>query len=112
MSNPTMPNPPIACDFRALDAGQRARQEQLYNQVHAAVEEVSELADGYALRLPADATMVLTVAEFAALERQCCPFFAFGLDLEAREQGPGALWLRVTGREGVKEYARAELGIA
>jgi hypothetical protein len=40
------------------------------------------------------------VAEWIALERRCCPFFRFQLDVEG-ETGP--VWLRLTGA-GVKEF--------
>jgi hypothetical protein len=36
---------------------------------------------------------------------KCCPFFEIDLNVE-REQG--GLWLRLTGREGVKQLIRAE----
>jgi hypothetical protein len=100
---------PIACDFRALSAAEKQRQQALFEQVHAAVDGVRELPDGYALRLPSDATTLLAVAEWVSLERRCCPFFAFALEL-APHGGP--LWLRITGREGVKEYVQAEMVIA
>jgi hypothetical protein len=99
---------PIACDFRALDADEKRRQQTLFSQIYSAVQEVRDLPDGYALRLPSDAATMLATAEFVTLERRCCPFFAFALDF-----GPygGPLWLRITGRAGVKEYARAEMAI-
>jgi hypothetical protein len=48
---------------------------------------------------------VQLVAEWAAGERDCCPFFDIDLHLE-REGGP--LWLGLTGREGVKQFLRAD----
>jgi len=47
-------------------------------------------------------------AEFITLERLCCPFLTLALEVE-RERGP--LWLKLTGREGVKPFLRAELGL-
>jgi len=38
-------------------------------------------------------------------ERRCCPFFDLSLRLD-REGGP--MWLELTGREGVKEFIKAE----
>jgi hypothetical protein len=104
----TREDEPIACDFRALDAAEKLRQQTLFAQIHAAVQEVRELPDGYALRLPSDAATTLAAAEFVTLERRCCPFFAVALDLVPYG---GPLWLRITGREGVKEYVRAEMAI-
>jgi hypothetical protein len=48
------------------------------------------------------------LAEFVGFERLCCPVFALTIEAEA-ERGP--VWLRITGREGVKPFARAELGL-
>jgi len=51
---------------------------------------------------------VLTkAAEFISLERLCCPFLRFSLEVEP-EGGP--IWLRLTGREGVKAFIREEVG--
>src|SRR5262249_4659952 len=99
---------PIACDFSAMTAGQRARRQILARQMHAAAREVHELPDGYAFRFSADPELCLTLAEFMTLERLCCPFFTFALELE-HEGGP--MWLRLTGRDGVKQFLQAELGI-
>jgi hypothetical protein len=43
-----------------------------------------------------------------ALERLCCPFFAFQLEI-SKDGAP--LWLRITGEEGVKEFMQLEFGI-
>jgi len=99
---------PIACDFTTMTAEQRARRQTLARQMHVAIQEVRELPDGYAFRFLAEPTLCLTVAEFMTLERLCCPFFTFTLELE-REGGP--LWLRLTGREGVKQFLQVEFGI-
>ena len=64
------------------------------------------MKDRYALRLPAET--LLTAAEWISLERRCCPFFGFTLEME-RHGGP--LWLRVTGPKGIKQFIRAEFGL-
>ena len=99
---------PLACNLSALNAEQRARRQTLAQQMRAATQEIREMPDGYAFRYPADPALCLTVAEFMTLERLCCPFFNLRLELE-REDGP--LWLRITGREGVKQFLQAELGL-
>jgi hypothetical protein len=45
------------------------------------------------------------LAEWIDQERRCCPFF--DIDLRVEHDG-GALWLRLTGRPGTKEFIRAE----
>jgi hypothetical protein len=71
------------------------------------VEEIQELPDGYAFKLPGEVLMLMTAAEFIALERLCCPFFGFTLLVEPEG---GAMWLQLTGREGIKPFIRAEIG--
>jgi hypothetical protein len=92
----------------ALDEEQRRRRKELEERLGASVEEVRELADGYALRLPAESRMVTDAAEFVTYERLCCPFLDFEINVE-REGGP--LWLRLKGRAGVKEFVRQEFGL-
>lgn len=100
---------PIACTLTALTAEQRTRRHTLAQHMRGARQEIRELPDGYAFRYPADPLLCLTVAEFMTLERLCCPFFSLTLELE-REDGP--LWLRITGREGVKQFLKAELNLS
>ncbi|HEX2219638.1 MAG TPA: hypothetical protein VHG35_12610 [Gemmatimonadales bacterium] len=69
-----------------------------------AVEEIRELPDGLAFQFPAEEYGAVT--EFVGSERLCCPFLAFRLEVSP---GRGALHLRITGDEGVKEFIRAEL---
>ncbi len=97
--------PPIACALAAMDDQQLSRYEELRAQIESAVQEVAELPDGYGLRLADDAATILATAEFITLERLCCPFLKF--DLEVGPQG-GTVWLRLTGREGVKDFLKGE----
>ncbi len=99
---------PLFCDLSALDRAQREHHQANTGQLFGAVEEIEELHDGYVFRLPAESATILQAAEFITLERLCCPFFNFALELE-REGGP--LWLKMTGREGVKQFLLAEVGL-
>jgi hypothetical protein len=91
----------------ALDASQRERQHLLMKRFRAALQETESLGDGYAFRLPADTATILDVAEFITIERLCCPFLRFELEI-----GPAGspAWLRLTGRAGVKEFIETEFG--
>jgi hypothetical protein len=100
--------PVIACDLSALSAEQRERRQALAAQIRRAAEEVVELADGFAFLLPAEPEPCLTIAEFITLERRCCPFIRFVLEVEP-ESGP--IWLRMTGRERVKQFLRDQLAL-
>jgi hypothetical protein len=71
---------PIACNPHAVPAEQRERWMIVGTQLYAAVQEVQELPDGYAFRLPTDPEMLLLVAEDLNMERLCCPFLRFTLE--------------------------------
>ena len=98
----------LVCDLTALNAQQRERYQIVLEQLRQSVQEVREVANGYAFRFLAEVSVLLLLAEFIALERGCCLFLDFTLEVEA-EHGPA--WLTVTGPEGVKEFLRAELGL-
>ena len=99
---------PFACNMLALDAEGRKRHKVVSERVRAAVKEAQELPDGYAFRFSAEQATILLVSEFVSRERLCCPFFRFEL---ISEQEDGPLWLRLRGREGVREFIKAELGM-
>jgi hypothetical protein len=86
----------IACSMEAFDEAQRRRYGELRSRVLAAVGDVVELPNGFSFRLPPDGGILGAVAEWIALERRCCPFFDFvlevprnGLPIELRVTGPG-----------------------
>ena len=97
----------FACDMTAIAADQRDAHLATINELFRSVQSVRELANGYRVRLPNESDVLLTAAKFIALERLCCPFFDFSLEIE-REGG--AVWLSLTGREGVKPFILAEIG--
>jgi hypothetical protein len=94
---------PIACRLDPFSPAERARWHELGSRWRASVRQIRELPDGFALCIPAEAAVVMAVAEWMTLDRLCCPFFTFTLEIE-REGGPA--WLRLTGRAGTKEFLR------
>jgi hypothetical protein len=99
---------PLVCNDGALNALQRERLVGLLREFRAAKQETRELADGYAFRLPASAGMIQDLAEYMSIVRLCSPYFETTLEVEC-EGGP--VWLKITGRDGVKELVRTELRI-
>lgn len=97
---------PFACVMEAIEPDRRPKHLATARQLFLAVKETRELADGYAFRLPDEAGALQRAAEFISLERLCCPFFGFALEVEPEG---GAVWLRLTGREGIKPFIRAEV---
>lgn len=99
---------PFACNVAGISGEQRPRYLALAKKLVSTRQEVRELADGYAFRFSVEAATIQDLAEFITYERLCCPFFDLELVVE-REGGPA--WLRLRGREGVKEFIRTEFGI-
>ena len=99
---------PFACNLTALTAAQREHHAQLSKELRASVKDLRELTEGYAFRLDGDVHNLATVAEWISLERRCCPFFKFQIEIESEGK---PIWLRITGREGVKKFIRLEFGI-
>ena len=95
----------LACDMTAIPLTERETHLKTSRTLFSNIKEIRELPDGYEFRLEDDAS-VLKAAEFISLEKLCCPFLAFTLDVDA-EAGP--VKLRLTGREGVKAFIREEV---
>jgi len=73
---------PLACDMNAIAPEKRGGHLTTIEKLFQAVESVRELPNGYTFCLPNGAYVLLTAAEFIVLERLCCPFFGFGLEIE------------------------------
>jgi hypothetical protein len=101
------PVSPFFCNRTALTAEQRHRQQELGKTLRSSLLGVQELPDGYEFEFVPDHTNYQGLAEFTPMEHACCPFFDISIRLE-RESGK--LWWRLTGREGVKPFIRAEFG--
>ena len=87
---------PLAC---TLTESEQVTRNVEVNDLFKHVQQVNELADGYALRFPGSDTWANTLVQFITFERGCCPFFEFALVFEPK-QGP--IWLHLRGPEGVK----------
>lgn len=88
---------PLAC---SLSAGERAVRQTEIASLFASIQEVRELADGYALAFPGQAPWPQQVLAFIEGERSCCLFFTFELTFLP---GNGPLWLHIRGPQGVKD---------
>jgi hypothetical protein len=98
---------PFACNMEAIKSEQRQKHIATAGQLFRAIKSIRELPDGYAFHLPDESDTLQLVTEFISLERLCCPFFGFTVEIEPEG---GAVWLQLTGREGVKPFIRAEIG--
>ena len=98
---------PFFCNLKALTAAERTEHQALGARIAAAVSAIRELPDGYAFELEGQGLAFHELATWVAFERRCCPFFDFALEWR-REGGP--MTVKLTGRDGVKAFIRAEFG--
>jgi hypothetical protein len=97
----------LVCIPAAISATERPRYNELLRRLAGAVRNRTELADGYTFDLDASITLP-EVAEWIAMERLCCPFLTFLLDVSPG----GAAQLTLCGPRGVKAILRDALAAA
>ena len=104
---PAKQETPLACSLeKTLTKEQRAHKREIMQKMAAARIDTKEIADGYVFRFRPEAVSFTEIADWVSTERICCPFFDLAIESE-RENGP--LSLRITGRDGVKQFIRAGL---
>ena len=102
---PVETSTPFFCNLKALTPSERSEHQALTVRLARSVAAPRELPDGYAFELTSTELSIRDLATWIDYERRCCPFFDFGLEWR-RENGP--ITLRLTGRDGVKDFIRAE----
>src|SRR5712672_4607423 len=101
MSSPT----PFACDMTALSSEQSTRHHELAVLLQSSLVAVRELPDGYDFEFSWNPAAYEALAEITPLEHACCPFFDISIRIESESN---KLSWRLTGREGIKPFIRAE----
>jgi hypothetical protein len=99
---------PLACNMNAFDADQRVRYGELKRALFPRAARITFLENGLEIAHEADARTILELAEFATLERLCCPFLTFNLEIGPNQSGSK---LRLTGPDGTATFLRHELGL-
>lgn len=85
---------PICCNSNAFTTSQKSRYAELNAKVNGSREETKNLPNGYTYRLRKGAVSLPELAEWVLLERTCCPFLDFAIQVE---QDNGTLWVKLTG---------------
>jgi hypothetical protein len=93
------------CNTKSLSIAEWVHKGQISQKMKIARAERKELADGYAFRFRPEAVSLLELADWVSSEARCCPFFDMSIEVEP-DGGP--LWLKLTGKEGVKPFIRME----
>jgi hypothetical protein len=104
--NTNTENRSLFCDLTAIPADAREEHIVTAPQLFQRVQEVRELPNGYTFGFLNEPGGLLAIAKYIEYERLCCPFFDFELKVESDQR---AVWLSLTGREGVKELLKMGL---
>jgi len=73
----------LACNLNAIPTEARPRYNELVKQLRSAIENRTELSDGYAYTLDSNTMSLVDLAEWITLERNCCPFLTFQIAVTA-----------------------------
>ena len=101
------PKAVFACNLNGLTTAERTEAHQLLEQLGGAIVRVDERPRGYAFRIEEKRLSIASLARWVDLERRCCPFFHFAIEIVP---DGGGTWLELTGADGVKDFIAAELG--
>ncbi len=104
ISGPVAPQERPHCNLAALTPADRARDHELVPMLADALLERKELPDGYAYRFEHRALKAL--GEWVPIVAKCCQPLSYDVSLEP--QPGGALWVKITGRDGAKEFVATE----
>ena len=105
MNDEAQTQSPIACDMSVLSPAKREMHLGTSRDLFSSLKQIRELSNGYEFRVDGS-NVIVKVAEFISVEKLCCPFLNFSLEVEAEN---GSVWLKLTGREGVKAFVREEI---
>ena len=96
------------CNTNALSPSQRTHHKELTRRLVATRTQSVETLNGYEFWFSPSTVSLVELADWAANESKCCPFFDFHIDLEREGE---LLCLRLTGPEGINAFIRAEFSV-
>ena len=105
---PNEPEERFACELDALDPEQRRRHAELSARLLQSIRGRTEVREGYVFTVDESAMDWTSLAEWARLERLCCPFFQVVLRAQPRRAG---VELELGGAPGVKRFILGELPV-
>jgi hypothetical protein len=98
--------PVLACNLNAISESELPTYKSLCARLREAITERRELADGYAFRLSDESMSLVDAARWVNLERLCCPFLTFGLEITGSDHD---YWLMLEGPPEAKAIVREAL---
>jgi hypothetical protein len=99
--------PGLTCNLAGIPPQEKARYGRLVESLRHAIQKRRKLPDGYAFQIDTQQIDTRQLVEWVELERKCCPFFGFEVRWDGQDN---AVWLNLTGPEGVKDFIIEEFG--
>jgi hypothetical protein len=94
---------PIACNMTVFDDNQRLQYNELIKRLAEERQEIREELEGYSFRFRAG--YLIDLAEWVVLERLCCPFLEFTINVSPDD---GPVWLTLGNGKEIKDFLKQE----
>jgi hypothetical protein len=107
MRRKIMEETPFACDMSVFEPEERRKHTENTREVFKLAKETKEISNGFVFLFPNESKLLMNLMSFVEKERLCCPFFGFIIEIEPDD---GDVRLKIFGRDGVKDFIKAEIG--
>ncbi|MBM3182388.1 MAG: hypothetical protein FJZ86_18895 [Chloroflexi bacterium] len=96
----------FACIVNAIPPEEREPHFELTRRLFQASLRVVEIENGFTFLFSNQTDTLFKLFEFIRLERLCCPFLGFTVDIRPNSD---QVWLSLTGEEGIKLFIKSEI---
>jgi len=101
-------NLPLACQMDSLTESEREIRKRLLSKVVSSLLERKKISNGLLFQIRYTDNVWLAASEFVTLEKRCCPFLNFKLNLISDSSD---FTLRIDGQPGTSDFLQEELGL-
>jgi hypothetical protein len=88
---------------KLIGAEKAEKKELLKKEIFSQVTKVEEINNGYILNFEDKDNILLKLTDYLMIEKECCPFFVFDLNIQPNSKG---ISLKISGQEGAKDMLK------
>lgn len=103
MENSNIDNHTEQLVCKLIGAEKMKKKELLKTEIFSQVKGIDELENGYILKFEDKDDILLKLTDYLMIEKECCPFFIFDLNIQPNSNG---ISLKITGQEGAKDMLK------